>query len=165
MKLQRVIRHLLLPAWWVHRSFTRADLAAIGAAVVASEKAHRGELRFVIEGPLPVSVLRRHATSRQRAAELFASQRVWDTEENSGILIYVQLVERHVEILADRGIAARVPQAEWDAMCRAMEASFRRGEWRVGAVQAVARAGELLARHFPAGAANPNELPDAPLVL
>jgi uncharacterized membrane protein len=97
--------------------------------------------------------------------ELFASQRVWDTEENSGILIYVQLVDRRVEILADRGIAARVAQTEWDAICRAMEASFRRGEWRQGALQAVARAGELLAQHFPAGTVNPNELPDQPLVL
>jgi uncharacterized membrane protein len=97
--------------------------------------------------------------------DLFSQLRVWDTDENSGILIYLQLVDHRVEILADRGIAARVPQAEWDAICRAMEASFRRGEWRQGALQAVARAGELLARHFPAGVSNPNELPDQPLVL
>ena len=165
MKLSRLLKHLLLPDWWVQRVFARADLASIGAAIATCEKSHRGELRFVVEGPLPLSVLWRDTPSRARAAELFAQQRVWDTEENSGILIYVQLVDRKVEILADRGIAARVPQAEWDAICRAMEASFRRGEWRQGALQAVTRAGELLTTHFPAGASNPNELPDQPLVL
>jgi uncharacterized membrane protein len=165
MKLSRMLRHLLLPHWWLQRSFSRADLSAIGDAIAACERTHRGELRFVVEGPLPLASLRQDSTSRRRAIELFASQRVWDTEENSGILIYVQLVDRRVEILADRGIAARVAQAEWDAICRAMEASFRKGEWRQGALQAVARAGELLARYFPAGQSNPNELPDQPLVL
>lgn len=165
MKLLRLLKHLLLPHWWVRRVFVRSDLAGIGEAIAACEKSHRGELRFVVEGPLPLSALWRDRSPRARAVELFAQQRVWDTEENTGILIYVQLVDRKVEILADRGIAARVPQAEWDAICRAMELSFRRGEWRRGAVQAVASAGELLVRHFPAGASNPNELPDQPLVL
>ena len=165
MKLSRMLKHLLLPGWWVRRAFVGTDLAAIGAAISACESLHRGELRFVVEGPLPLSELWHGASSRHRAVELFASQRIWDTEENSGILIYVQLVDRRVEILADRGIAARVAQAEWDAICRAMEASFRKGEWRQGALQAVARAGELLAQHFPAGSNNPNELPDQPLVL
>ncbi|MDK9702048.1 MAG: TPM domain-containing protein [Sulfuritalea sp.] len=165
MKISRMFRHLLRPDWLVQRVFTRGHLKGIGDAIAACEKLHRGELRFVVEGPLPLSALWRDTSSRARAVELFSQQRVWDTEENSGILIYVQLVDRKVEILADRGIAARVPQAEWDAICRAMEASFHRGEWRQGALQAVTRAGELLARHFPAGEANPNELPDQPLVL
>jgi uncharacterized membrane protein len=90
---------------------------------------------------------------------------IWDTEENSGILIYVELADRRVEILADRGIAARVPQAEWDAICREMEEAFRAGQWRQGALAAVAHAGALLAEHFPAGERNPNELPDRPLML
>ncbi len=165
MKQSRLLKHLLLPSWWVRRVFARDDLAAIGDAVAACEKSHRGELRFVVEGPLSLSALWRGQSARERAAELFASQRVWDTQENSGILIYVQLVDRRVEILADRGIAAKVPQAEWDAACRRMETAFRNGEWRSGAVQVVARAGELLVRHFPARQDNPNELPDPPLVL
>ncbi|MBK8121353.1 MAG: TPM domain-containing protein [Sulfuritalea sp.] len=165
MKLIRLFKHLLLPDWWVQRVFAGADLAAIGTAIAACEKSHRGELRFVVEGSLPVSALWQGQSSRMRAVDLFASQRVWDTEENSGILIYVQLVDHRVEILADRGIAARVPQAEWDAVCRGMEASFRDGDWRRGALQAVTRAGELLAGHFPASGNNPNELPDQPLVI
>ena len=165
MNILRMLKHLMLPDWWRRRVFSAADLVTIGQAIAASEKGHRGELRFVVESGLSPAALWRDTSPRQRAAELFAVERVWDTEENSGILIYVELADRRVEILADRGIAARVPQAEWDAICLAMEASFRRGEWRQGALQAVMRAGELLARHFPAGVSNPNELPDQPLVI
>ena len=165
MKPIRMLRHLLLPDWFVGRVFPRGDLAAIGDAIAAGEKSHRGELRFVVEAAMPLAALWRDQSPRARAVDLFSTLRVWDTAENSGILIYVQLVEHRVEILADRGIAARVPQAEWDAICRAMEASFRGGEWRRGALRAVARAGALLASHFPARNHNPNELPDQPLVL
>ncbi len=165
MNPSRLLRHVLLPDWWRRRVFAAADLAAIGEAIAACETLHRGELRFVAEASLPLSALWRDESPRRRAADLFASLRIWDTEENSGILIYVQLAERRVEILADRGITARVPQAEWDAICRGMEAGFRDGRWRQGAVQAVTRAGDLLARHFPARADNPNELPDPPLML
>lgn len=165
MKLIRLLKHLLLPAWWVRRVFAHGDLAAIGAAIAGSEKSHRGELRFVVEGPLPLSALWREPSARARAVKLFASLGVWETEENSGILIYVQLVDRRVEILADRGIAVRVPQAEWDAICREMESSFRRGEWRRGALMAVSRAGGLLTSNFPAAETNPNELPDQPVVI
>lgn len=165
MNALRMLKHLLLPDWWRRRVFAAADLAAIGAAVSASEQKHRGEVRFVAEASLAVSALWCDRSPRQRAAEIFAAERVWDTEENSGILIYVLLADRRVEILADRGIAARVPQVEWDAICRGMEQAFRAGQWRRGALQAVAQAGELLATHFPAGASNPNELPDQPLML
>lgn len=165
MKLSRLLRHLALPGWWLRRVFSAADLAAIGAAVTACEQRHRGELRFVVEATLPLSALWGDRTPRARAADLFSTLRLWDTEENSGVLIYVQLADRRVEILADRGIAARVPQAEWDALCRGMERSFGTGRWREGALQAVNRAGELLAEHFPAGKRNPNELPDQPLLL
>lgn len=165
MKLARLFRHLLLPVWWVRRVFSRDDLAAIGEAIAACEKSHRGELRFVVEAAMPLAALWRDLSPRARAVDLFSAQRVWDTAENSGILIYVQLVDRRVEILADRGIAARVAQDQWEAICREMEANFRRGAWRRGALQAVRQAGELLAVHFPAGEHNPNELPDQPLVI
>jgi uncharacterized membrane protein len=165
MKLSRVLRHLLLPDWWVRRVLARADLTAIGDAITACEKLHRGELRFVVEASMPLNALRADQSPRARAVNLFSSLRVWDTEENSGILIYVQLVDRRVQILADRGIAAQVSQSEWDAICRGMEQSFGAGLWRHGALQAVTRAGELLATHFPARDDNPNELPDQPLVL
>lgn len=165
MRVQRLFRHLLMPHWWVSRAFDRQTLRAIESAVADSERHHRGELRFVVEGLLPVGHLMRDVSTRQRAVELFSALRIWDTAENSGILIYVQLADRRVEILADRGIAAQVSQAAWDAICRDMERAFKTGDYRGGALQAIARAGALLQEHFPATGANPNELPDRPQVL
>lgn len=163
MNLQRIFKHLLTPDWFAQRVFHSADLTAIAAAVTASEKKHRGELRFVFEGPLPLAALWRDMPVRHRATQLFAQLDVWDTDENSGILIYVQLIDHRVEILADRGIAQHVPQAQWDALCRGLEAAFRQKNYRGGALEAITKASELLVQHFPAGVKNPNELPDRPL--
>jgi len=165
MKIVRLIRHGLTPPWLAARRFGPALSAEIGAAVEVAEATQRGEIRFVVEGPLPFAYLWHERSARQRAAELFGQLGVWDTEENSGVLIYVQLVDRRVEILADRGIAAKVAQAEWDAICRGMEAAFRAGDYRGGALAAIRQAGALLGRHFPAAGRNPNELADAPLLL
>lgn len=165
MNLARLFKHLLMPPWLAARRFGPALSAEIGAAVVVAEAGQRGEIRFVVEGPLPFADLRHGRTARQRAAVLFGQLGVWDTAENSGVLIYVQLVDRQVEILADRGIAAKVAQAEWDAICRDMEAAFKAGDYRAGALAAIRRVGELLTVHFPAGEDNPNELPDHPLIL
>ena len=165
MRLTRVLQHLQRPAWWYRRLFGAGTLWAIEVAIRHAESSHRGELRFVAEGMLPWRCLWHDTSPRERAAQLFAQLHVWDTEDNAGILIYVQLADRRVEILADRGIAARVPQAEWDALCRRMEDLFSREEWRKGAVAGVEGAAELIARHFPAIGPNPNELPDAPLLL
>ena len=165
MNLRRLLKHLMIPDWLARRGFSARDLAAVTAAIGDSERRHRGELRFVIEGALPVDTLLQQLSARERAIDLFSTLRVWDTADNSGILIYVQLVDHRVEILADRGINARVAQSEWDAICREMETAFRSKQWRSGAVQAIERAGDLLAQHFPAGEHNPNELSDSPLVI
>ena len=159
----RVLKHLLLPAWLARRPFPPALLRRIEQAVKESERRHRGEIRFAIEGPLHVAHLR--LSARERARALFAQLGVWDTEENSGVLIYVQLVDRKIEIVADRGIAKRVAQAEWDAVCRVMERAFKAGRYADGALEAIQTVTAILARHFPAGAVNPNELPDKPAVL
>lgn len=164
MNLSRLLKHLLTPPWYALRGFPPALRDEVARAVAASERSHRGELRVAIEGPLSFDALWRDESPRERALELFASLRVWDTEENSGILIYVQLVDRDVEILADRGIAAKVPQAAWEALCRDLETAMRSGNCRAGLLAAVDAATGLLARHFPASCDNPNELPDAPYV-
>jgi uncharacterized membrane protein len=104
-------------------------------------------------------------STRERARQVFAQLGVWDTGENSGVLVYVQLVDRAIEIVADRGIARKVDQAEWDAICRAMERAFKQNHYEAGALEAIQGVTAILARHFPAGAANPNELPDKPAVL
>jgi uncharacterized membrane protein len=96
---------------------------------------------------------------------VFGLLRVWDTEENAGVLLYVLLADRDVEIVADRGIHRRVGEAEWEAICRALEADFRSGRQGDGMVRAVARVSDLLAAHFPGDGAQTNELPDRPAVL
>lgn len=165
MKIGRLFKHLLAPPWLAARHFGPTLSADIGAAVVVAENNQRGELRFVVEGPIPFAYLWHGLSARQRADDLFAQLRVWDTEENSGVLIYVQLVDRCVEILADRGISAKVSQAEWDAICRSVEIAFKAGDYRAGALAAIRRAGELFAQYFPTEENNPNELADKPFLL
>jgi uncharacterized membrane protein len=165
MELRRVFRHLFAPDWLVYRAFPRATLMRIEAAIRQSEAAHRGELRFAVEPGLDLLPVLRGLTPRQRALDVFSRLRAWDTEENSGVLIYVQLVDRDIEIVADRGISAKVAQAEWDAICRAMENAFRARRFEAGTLEAIDSITRLLARHFPARGVNPNELPDRPVVL
>jgi uncharacterized membrane protein len=163
--LVRTLKHLFMPGWLARRAFHVADVAAIRAAITASESCHRGELRFVAEGPMSPARLFGGMSARQRAVELFGGLRVWDTAENNGILIYVQLVDRRVEVLADRAIAAKVAQAEWDGICREMETAFKAGAYRRGALDAIDRATRLLGLHFPLRGKRRNELPDLPLLL
>jgi uncharacterized membrane protein len=165
MDLARVLKHLFVPGWVARRAFPAAVLARIEDAVRESERTHRGELRFVAEGDLDLLPLLRGLTARERALEVFAGLGVWDTAENSGVLVYVQLVDHRIEIVADRGIAARVAQSDWDAVCRRMETAFRGGDYEGGALSGIREITALLARHFPPGAANPDELPDRPVVL
>jgi hypothetical protein len=161
--VMRAFKHLFTPAWLAHRSFSAATLRAIERAIKASERRHRGELRFAIEGPLHLGALR--LSPRQRARQVFSLLDVWDTEENTGVLIYVQLVDQAIEIVADRGIARRVRQAEWQAICRTMEQAFRANRYEQGTLDAIAAVTAILAREFPATGVNPNELPDKPAVL
>ncbi len=165
----RLVRHLLLPDWWVLRAFPAAARQAVEAAIARSETRHQGELRLVVEAGLPLASLLSGQSARARAVALFAALGVWDTADNSGVLIYLQLIDRRVEIVADRGIHARVGQAFWDQVCRAMEAEL--GNDHVAdhlapaAIAAIAAITEMLAHHFPARPGNPNELADAVLIL
>ncbi len=165
MSIKRIARHLFAPNWIVARAFPRRTLTAIENAIHASEQSHHGELRFAVEAGLDPLPLWRGQTPRQRAIEVFSTMRVWDTEHNSGVLIYVQLVDRRIEIVADRGITAQVSQHEWDAICRRMEAAFKDGRYEAGALMAIGEITALLARHFPGRGDNPDELPDKPVVL
>jgi uncharacterized membrane protein len=161
--VSRILKHLFVPPWIGQRAFPPAALKSIEQAVKASERRHRGELRFAVETSLELPHLR--LSTRQRARQVFAQLGVWDTEENTGVLVYVQLVDRRIEVVADRGIAACVAQPEWDQVCRAMEKRFRRHEYLSGALEAIEAITRILERHFPARGLNPNELPDKPAVL
>ena len=165
MNFLRFLKHITTPGWAARRGFTTETLSRIEKAVRASEQHHDGELRFAVEGPLPFLYLIHDREPRLRAEDVFSQLRVWDTEHNSGVLIYVQLVDRRIEIVADRGIAAKVEQTEWNAICRAMEKTFKEGRFAEGALQAIERITALLARYFPPRGKNPNELPDKPVVL
>ncbi len=152
-----------MPDWLARRPFPPEVLERIGQAIAGSERLHHGEICFAVEGGLPLQAL--SASCRARAEELFGLLKVWDTAENSGVLLYVQLVERDIEIVADRGIAARVAQSEWEEICRAMEEAFRNRRFVEGTMEAIERITTLLARNFPAEGVNPNELPDRPRLL
>src|SRR6188474_2725717 len=110
MSWARALRHLVAPPWQVGRAFPRRTLEAIEAAIGASERRHRGEIRFAVEGALEFLPVASGLTARERALELFSVLKVWDTEENTGVLIYVQCVERDIEVVADRGISRLIPQ-------------------------------------------------------
>jgi len=159
----RALWHLVTPHWLALRPFSRAALRRIEGAIRDSEGQHDGEIRFVVEAALPLGFLKKSV--RVRAEALFGQLNVWDTEHNSGVLLYVQMVDRRIEIVADRGIAARIEQAEWRRICYAMEESFKRRDFLKGTLEAIERITRLLARHFPPGARKPNELPDKPIVL
>jgi len=165
MNMKRILRHLFLPQLSIGLAFPKRVLLAIERAVAESEQRHDAELRFAVEAGLTFPALWHGQTARQRAVEVFSQLRVWDTGHNSGVLIYVQLVDRKVEILADRGINALVPQAEWDAICRRIEQRYRKGEFEQGTLAAIEEITVRLARHFPPRETNPNELPNRPVVL
>ncbi|HVY63847.1 MAG TPA: TPM domain-containing protein [Gammaproteobacteria bacterium] len=161
----RVVPHLLLPRAVLNRRFPPATLEAIAAAIHASEQRHHAEIRFAIEAALDVRALWRVGTVRDRAVEVFAELGVWSTAEHNGVLIYVLLAERCVEIVADHGLTGRVTDAEWREVCARIERRFAAGHWRDGALEGIEAATALLVREFPAAGPNRNEQEDRPVVL
>jgi len=162
----RWIRHLLLDHLALMRAFPRRTLDTIGRAVAEQEQRHRGELRVVIEGGLPLRALIAGRSARERAIEQFTRLRVWDTEDNAGVLIYLLLADRRVEIVADRGIHACVGTTAWETISGAMQQEFAAGRFETGVLTGLSSVSDLLAQHFPARPGDsPNELPDAPVVI
>ncbi|TQK10346.1 TPM domain-containing protein [Herbaspirillum sp. SJZ107] len=165
MDIQRALRHLRSTRSAAERAFPQATLTALAAAIATGERAHRGEVRLVIERALPLSAAWSGVSNRQRAIALFADYGIWDTEDNCGVLIYVNLADRKVDIVADRGIDRKIEAATWQAVCDTMTQGFAHGDYHGAALAAVEQVNELLRRHFPSSGARPNELPDQPLML
>jgi len=163
MRLGRWLRHCWHDAADARRALGDAALQRLHDRVAASERRHSGEIRVCVEAGLPLSDLWRGLGARERALAMFGTLRVWDTEHDNGVLVYLLLADRAIEIVADRGLASRVPQGHWDTLVATMGDAFRSGRFEAGLAQAVDAVGALLERHFPLapGDDNPNELPDA----
>lgn len=161
----RVWRHFAMTKASAKRAFPPATLDAITTAVMTGEQQHRGEIRLVVEKSLPLAAVWAGVTNRQRALAMFAECGVWDTADNSGVLIYVNLAERKVDIVADRGIDGCIDCATWQAVCTTMTAGFARGNFHDSTLAAIAAVNDLLRTHFPATGDRPNDLPDRPMML
>jgi len=161
-------RRLLRHRWWdetdTRRALDASALQRIEQRIARSEQSHGGEIRVCVEAGLPLSYLWRRATARERAVTMFGKLRVWDTEHNSGVLIYLLLADHAIEIVADRGIARHVPPGHWNGIVAAMRQEFRAGRFEAGLMQAIDAVEALMLQHFAsaAGEANPNELPNRP---
>lgn len=167
VNIKRWLTHVFTPPWRWRMAFSTATLKAIEKAVTESEHLHRGELRFAIENTLAPGKVWRGMSAYQRAVEVFADLHVWDTEENSGVLIYLLLADREVHVIADRGINKYVAQSEWDAIAKVMQEAFGAGDFRKGALTGISAITRILSTYFPAPAivGTPNELPDQPVIL
>jgi uncharacterized membrane protein len=165
MGIGRIGKHLLEHRWRVRRIFPAKVLAAIEQAIRAGEATHSGQVRFVVEGALDGATLFKGHSARQRALDIFSQLRIWDTAHNNGVLIYLLLADRNVEIVADRGIDARVGAAGWEKICAEMERDFKAGNFEAGVIRGIEAVSRELAVHFPPHHGDKNELPDAPVVM
>jgi len=161
----RILSHLLLPRSALARRFPSHALTTIEDAIEASEKLHCAEVRVVVEVALDIAALWRIKSARERALEVFTELAVWNTRERNGVLIYVLLAERDVEIVADSGFDGRVEESEWQRACAVVEREFAMGRWRDGVLRGVEAVSVLMAREFPAAGPNPNEQQNRPAVL
>jgi uncharacterized membrane protein len=164
--LQRLVKHRLFDERDAHRALSEAALQRIGARVAESETRHSGQIRVMVEAGLPLGYLRQHLRPRDRAITMFGKLRVWDTERNNGVLIYLLLAERAIEIVADRGVNRHADAAAWAEIAERMRSAFQGGDFEAGLSRAIDAVEVILVRHFPAvpGEVRDNELPDAPYV-
>ena len=165
MNPPRFLRHIFATRWTTRRRFTPRVLADIETAIRETEALHAGEIRFAVETALDTAELVDDLAPRRRAMQVFGQLGVWDTAQNNGVLIYLLMADHIVEIVADRGIAARIPQSEWDGVCSEMERHYREGRFGEGSVAGVRGVGRLLARHFPGRRGGADELPNQPVLL
>jgi uncharacterized membrane protein len=154
----RLLRHLCALPGAVARAFPAASLEKIESAIAQAEKRHGGEIRFAVEAALDPLALLQGVTARQRAVEAFSELHVWDTERNNGVLLYLLLADRDVEIVADRGFNGNVAAAEWEAVCRAMEAALKHRRYEAAVLAGIAQLSALMARSYPSP--DDNELAD-----
>lgn len=165
MKLRRLFKHLWMSRCHLRSAFSIEGLAEIEEKITQSETQHAGEIRFAVEASLEISSLLWDQTPHERAVEVFSNLRIWDTADNCGLLIYVLLADRAVEIVADRGIHAKVGAQEWKRICRDIELEFGRENYQAGLLAGIEQMTLHLKHHFPAPAHHSNELPNQAVQL
>ncbi len=168
MKIKRMINHLILPSWRLRRAFSAETLGHIEHAIAASEAQHTAEIRFAVESTLDTGALLHGQSAQARARDVFSNLRVWDTEANNGVLIYLLLADQDVEIVSDRAAHAKIGSDAWRTICSIMEVSFKHGNFEAGVLLGIEAVTQHLILHFPRrnfDAIEPNELPNAPVVL
>src|ERR1700710_1360979 len=151
MGVARIGRHLLEHRWRVRGVFPQDVLAVIWQAIKTGEATHSGQVRFVVEGALDGAPLFRNQPARERALDIFSKLRIWDTAHNNGVLIYLLLADRNVEIVADRGIDASVGTKGWEKICLEMETDFKAGKFEAGVIKGIAAVSRQPAAAFPEG--------------
>jgi len=165
MNIKRIAKHLFMTRWQVDKSFPAATLEAIEKEIKVSETMHAGEIRFVVEAALDGTPLFKDQSAQERALDVFSQLRIWDTESNNGLLIYLLLADHAVEIVADRGIHAKVGTQEWQKICRKMETDFAQGHFKHGVCLGINSVTEHLAAHFPVTSDDKDELSNKPLIM
>ena len=163
--LTRLLAHLRTTSAAGHRAFPPATLKAIEQSIAAGETRHRAEVRLIVEPALGAQAVWAGISARERARELFAHYRVWDTEENCGVLVYINLADRKVEIVADRGVGKAVAAREWQTVCRTLTQGFAQGAFHDSVIAALAQLNALLERHYPDDGSAVNQLSNKPIVL
>lgn len=163
--LERAFRHLTTTDRLIGKTLAPSAFAAIEQAIKEGEAEHDGEVRFAVEAALDIAPLLAGVGARERAIEAFARLRVWDTEQNNGVLIYLLLADHDFEIVADRGIDKRVGSARWQAICGDMERQFRAGNFEAGVITGIKEVSRELCRYFPARPGDKNELPDETVIV
>ena len=165
MNIKRILRHLPVTEWRVNHAFPSSTLLAIDRSIKTSEMKHLGEISFAVEGALDGKPLFKGQSASERAINVFSQLRMWDTEYNNCVLIYLLPADCAVEIVADRGIHVRVNSQEWQKICREMEMAFKQANYEAGVVSGIKAVIQHLEIHFPAVSGDQSELPNKPAVL
>lgn len=165
MNMKRIIKHLFISPWFARRRFPASSLRKIENAIAHAEAQCAGQIRFAVEHALDGAALWVGQSARERAIQVFSDLRVWDTAHNNGVLIYLLLADRDVEIVADRGVHEKLGQAVWEAICQEMETAFRQGEFEAGVLAGIRSVGQQLTQHYPQQGAQHNELPNHPVLM
>ena len=164
-RCKRALTHLTTTAAAGRRAFPEDSLKQIEHQIAQGEQCHRAEVRLIVEAALDMDAIFSDTSNRQRALELFAQYRIWDTEENCGVLIYVNLAEHAVDIVADRNVGRRVEAPEWHKICKIMTQGFANGKFHESTLAAIEALNTLLQQHFPGTSTAPNQLPDSAIML